>query len=819
MSGSAFWHVMVPTDRTNAVRNPSYELGTAHWTVSGTGVGVTRAFDPACVYDGVASLRGTSGATTGTWNIASDPWPDVRPGSVYTVSVYVVNHTNGTMTATLRALGTSVTAPIPPDGQWQRVIAVGPDGAGTPHGTLTIVKSVADAGSIGVDAWQCEIGTVATSYFDGDHEGAIWRGFPHLDSSFQPASARWGPLVSFASLGFLIEEHAGVGAPPMEPPVIPDAGPVAGTRIISLSGVLLGTSTASLHATRERLLRHLAPWDGDRIQPVRLAYTGAGVVWTMDAAYQGGLEMNDMSVASERVTVTMRASDPYWRAMRRIGGTAHSTHVIDLPTGTYASVLALDPRGAWHMLAQTPTIGTEIYHVNADRPGTVIVCGAFTTVNGTTAPRIAMIANGSAFPFAGQGGSLGIASGVAIATRWQPVGETYRLLVFGSNMATPGGTRSMLRYQFPSGAPYGIWESMYSPEGSAASAPAQPALIYDGLLYHDSDGTVIVAGDMPGGLRFVASGTASPSPHGTIDGWARAIAYLNANEIVVAGSFTSAGGTPCRHIASLNLASGRWGTYRWDPGTPIAALAVTPRTEIYAYVQHSDLGSIGHWHVRRGGAERLTGHAWNTPAAPSLLVARPFAIDRDGCLHAVLGTIATHRNNRFGAAGVSRPAWIGRWNRGVWEYAGVIADHVATYGMAISPDGTRYLIGKFEGLLRCDGVTMLYNTASAPTPLLVRIMTPYPAPVACVKLANLTTRRGVYGLLDGPAFDILTVDARNNTVTRISRCDMRASLDAASHPRNLVLAPGTNLIMVHAASGNQILCSWRPTALSPDGTL
>lgn len=821
MSGSAYWHVIVAQDRINHVRNPSFEFGTEGWQLSGTGIeppvwGTSSWF----AYDGASGLACRTAGSAGTWNIVSDRWSVVRspssPPHYYTLTTYIANYASGTVTAVLREVndaGTSGTFLIPPDGSWRPVTVTGTRATETPAGALTIFKPFAGAGSVAVDAWLYEDGTTAMHYFDGDWEHGTWRGYPHLDDSAISRAGRTGRIVSLASLGLLVEDHAGIGAPPVE--AVADAEASIGTRVLTLRGVLLGTSTAGLHATRERVLRHLAPWGVDGIAPVRLAYAGASGTWTIDAVYQGGLDVSEMGVAHERATLTFRAVDPYWRTMRRYGHQAKDP-VISVPAG----VSARDPAGSQIGILFWPTISPPIIrHVNADRPGTLVVCGDFGTVNGTVAPGVAFVVDGTVMPLRRPDGGCGIPSGTVYASRWTPART---IALFGYAMASPSGTAPLYELGWPStcGGTFSITPRYGT--FTAASSPGAPAALFDGVYV--GVGTLFAVGDVAGGIVFGGSTTGL----GTLNGWTFALARVTTDEVVVVGSFTQAGGTNCRHIASYNFAARQWGTYRWDPGTPIAAVAASARQEVYAYVIHGDAGTRGIWQVRRGQAEQLQGVSWKSIwYQPQYLMARPLAVAPNGALSAIVNMINALGTQEFSYEESPFTCYIAHWGRAQWKFNAINTWSGSMHGISYSPDGTLYTYGAygaFSESFEAEACIDIQYPFTAPTFVLAQFTNHWPFEAYYLasrlfKLENMRSGRGVYGRMMARSYELCRIDARTNTVTHQTAGNMQSRLGITSSARNVQLYPGTNRFAVAALTLDRIVFSWRGAALSPDGTM
>ena len=852
-AGTTFYHLVVPAEKTNYIPNPSFERDAVvtsppwGWTATATGnlafpYHETTSFGQRFGAVGVRlgyheHVSGTVAITTGTLTLPAS--------GTYTASCYVRGWTAGSIEAVI-TIGGHGAGTISDVGTtyWRRLSVT----TGVP-GTLTWVRVMVRraGGAVGsaavyLDAVQLEQGWL-TTYVDGDQHGCVWLGAPHRSASYRPASVRsGGTMLPLVSLRAYVTGHAGVGMAPIANLAI-DRFDRDGAmyqrsrspeRTITLTATIVGTSLRDLHWARRQLIDAVKPNATPYPQPLRLIYTGAGKELSLPVVYSGGLNVTAMDVVSDTVSLQLTAYDPVWEEI------GHQGTILNgwVGLGTVQGVVWRDPHGRWGTLpgpGGTPFDHAIIHHVNAGRTGTIVVCGLFTTVAGSTAHRIAMLAGGSWGVLAGTNGSVGLSGGTPYVSVWG--GNQTDLFVggrFWTIAAGPGTALAMWRG--PVSGTNGTW-MVISGLGTASTAGGS-AIVYDIVPY--TGGTMLITGD------FWAT-----TPNGTSQGaaWMRNVCMppvlmpiaepipglggtrivhqarrLGPHQFLMLGSFTGPGGTTGgTHIASLIIADGTatWGTYRWQPGTTLGGGIVTRSGEIYTAVAASAAGSRGYFRVRRGGAIRLAGQGWGSAhQAPPIPWGRPIIETRAGNIIMLAGTL--------GALGRSMAWWpvqeypyeqllIAEYASGGWipdliVRTVLLSGTMVPYGLTESPDGTMYVWGHLWFAGNRPAVYPLVNDASHDV---------YPTFMwrggRVTAIINRTTGEGIYGDLsighDDRAYII--TDPTMPQVYSDRQGDMTSLLLPTSRLAGFRLMPGTNHVQIHAFS--TIVVWWTPRYWSNDG--
>lgn len=184
---------------SNLVPNPSFEVDVAGWLAFGGGGSIARVSGGAT--SGAYSCEVTA-AGTGDGIQSSAPFGGASGGAAYTVSAYVTVPSGKTITVQCNEydgggayLGVAHTVSVSGTGAVQRVTVTFTTHASCAYLAL-FAYSTSGAVTFGVDAWQVEPGSVATSYCDGSlGPGYTWSGSAHGSSSAR-ATAR---LQAFAA--------------------------------------------------------------------------------------------------------------------------------------------------------------------------------------------------------------------------------------------------------------------------------------------------------------------------------------------------------------------------------------------------------------------------------------------------------------------------------------------------------------------------------------------------------------------------------------------------------------------------------------------
>ena len=704
---------------------------------------------------------------------------------------------------------------------------------------ITVRRAGGSVGSVAVylDGIQLEQGPL-TTYLDGDMDDCVWLGRPHRSVSYRPATTRsGGTMYPLAGLRAYPTGHAGVGMAPITNLVI-DRSDLDGAlyqrtrspeRTLTITTSIVGTSLVDLHAVRRRLIDVIKPNATPDPQPLLLMYTGAGEgkELVLPIHYTGGLDVTDMDVVADAAALQFAAYDPIWRDY------GHQGTRLGLWTdiGVVQGVVWRDPQGRWGKLsgAGSTPFGTSpiIYHVNADRTGTLIVCGAFDRIDNGTVNRIAMLASGTWYSLLGTNGSIGLPGGTPYVTMWSADREY--LYVGGRfwNIAGGGGT-ALARWNRHTSGTIGTWH-VISGLGTAVSPVGGSAIVYD--LKPHANGSILVLGNFwinfrQGAAWMYYSEFFDPSiidvgPTGT---YIMHRAYrMGPHQFLVLGSFVNPGGTPGgTHIASLSVRESipTWGTYRWQPASPLGGGVVTQSGEIYVTVSDGIAGSRGYFRVRRGGATRLTGQSWGAAFhMPPIEIGHPICETRDGRLVMLAGTLPAigDRDGRLWIGNIQyHVLTIAEYTNGGWAPDMLLKFHAwgtnIPYGITQSADGTIYVWGHIWFNAIRASHQIIVNTASHDV---YPLMTWTNGRITAI--INRTTGDGIYGDLSTAYDERAYIDTRPDRARVWS--DMQGNITSSLLPTSKLagfrLVPGTNYLQVHAS--NYVLIWWTPRYWSFDG--
>lgn len=419
-------------DTTTLVTNPSVEDATTGYTAVGGSSSIART----AVYQrrGTYSLdiTPTSGAISGVYfgTVA------LVSGTTYVFSADVLDVSGQTFNLYIQAADgtpTSSSTSWTGDGYWKRKSISWACTSSETYRLYLTRSSVASTTHFYTDGWQCESGTEST-YFDGDSVGFNrfrpdygWNGTPHASTSWRSGKTRSGGTLLRVRDYAGIEGVIGLGMPPVVNNSIPlSAGgafvqnTVAQPREFTLLLNFLDTAGLSgLYADRAQLVDAIKSDNVPTDEPIVLRWeledtSGVRQSETLDLVckYSGGLEYNASDPAwaqlLERAAVTFTAFDPMF--------IADGTQGADLGFGTSvanaAYLLYRTPAGVW---TSAGVVNGVINDIKQAPDGKIYVTGAFTSIGGTAANRIAYTADGGATWVAMGTGLNGLGNRLAIA--------------------------------------------------------------------------------------------------------------------------------------------------------------------------------------------------------------------------------------------------------------------------------------------------------------------------------------------------------------------------------------------------------------------
>lgn len=800
--------VIIPIARVNEITNPSFELGTASWAAVGGSIARVTSWQVS----GAAGLQITmSGANDGARYTslaitagevrACSCWFQGTPGRRYR---FQIEDGGG---------GSSARAIITATGQPQQIVWYAAP-ATTATYYLFVGALAAGADVVYLDAVQVEViqpGELYSTYIDGDQPGLLanqvppaygWNGTPHASTSYRSAQTRAGGMVMPLSYyNFLLTAIIGLGlAAPQN--VATDYARLDGaypdytrkpTRQLTLTGRIEAPTELQLRTARGDLSAALDRDASALDQPLRLRYwredargVVASAIAQIDAKYQSGLEGDHTNPHMEDVPLTFVQYAPYITAAATRGaGLTLSTLAVN--TNYIAQRSAA---GAWGGLG---TGGNGAVLALAYGPdGTLYAGGAFNSMGGVANTNGIAKWNGSAWSALGTGA---VAGGVVYALAVDANGVVYAT----GDFTSMGGVANTARIAKWNGS---AWSAL-STGLTGGAGPVGRALTVG------ADGAIYVGG------RFTTAGGVAASHVAKWDGSAfsalssglsvgvsdLALALTRApnGDIVVAGTFSTAGGGAVTNIATWNGSS--WAALGAPAMNPIYALAYGPNGILYA-----------------GGATTPYIQSWNGVAWSTLggglsgsvraLTVTPLGVYAGGTFSIVL-------------PGPLLPDGFALWNGATWLAPDIdLPGTPIVYALLTRPDGTLTIGHDQSGSSTAAAQTTVSNPGSARSYPTLRITGPSAGVAGQVFLVrNITTGRAIYLNLSIPPGDVATLVFQPDALSFTSRAlgNVARNILPGSQEADFFIAPGDNVIAVFAPSGiNAIVIYWQPTYASLD---
>jgi len=573
------WSVIVPKETTNYILNPSAETNLTGWT-SPFGSALTR--DPA-YYRGFFCLRADGGFPLTNARYGAG----IIPAGQYVYSAYVLG-----IQEEIGVLPRVAGVGVPPQyvfklkiGSWTRISIP----VNIPFSsTLDIDYIVFGLGpTISIDAQQLELGTVPTTYFDGDSgPDYYWTGTPHGSTSVREASAfDGGDIIRFDDLGFMIDGYSGAGMPTHDAVrtgyAILDGGRYDGTiipeRILSLKGTFQATDVQQLQRKKAAVIQAINRDINIVDAPIALQYqlydclTAKGKALRLSAAYVGGLEGDVTNDYNEPALIQFRSDDPFFYETDQQAITLATSQLL-----LANRIMQSDSNNKWSILGTgMNTALDQIYVVFRAQNGAVFAGGAFANAGG-----VAVTANFAYF-LNGVWNSAGVVNGEVRAIIQSGNGDLY----VGGNFVNAGGivgATRIARYR-PS---TNTWFSLAGLIGADATVYA---LAFDnmGLLY--IGGNFLTVNGVASSYLIKWNGTAYISMGvNTPNARVEALAVATNNIVYVGGFFSFVFATAANKIAAWNDATLTWAalgtgmTFSVVDLPIVRSIVIAPSGEIYA---------------------------------------------------------------------------------------------------------------------------------------------------------------------------------------------------------------------------------------------
>jgi hypothetical protein len=616
---TGLWEVVAPQATKNYIPNPSVELNTTGYAnlSSGTAAGTNTRLVTNAAYGFFAyQLVKSSGAGNWGTHVALTDVTEVLTGSSITFSVWLKVPTgvtvtlfgdleaSSTYTATLEVVG-------PAEGRYS--ITVGPITGTLSSGYLEVYFT--QNGTVYIDGLMAEVGTVQTTYCDGDQDGCYWEGVHHNGGSSRHAYSRAGGLpTNFDSFAFYITDLQGVGMPRLRARIddlpLQDVGLfqdlTVDARTLTLIGVLIGTSLSDLHAKRRALINLLKSDRGPTKEPVILRYTGATIRVQIKAYFVDGLSYGRRAGFTETLALQFVCEDPFW--------TKDYAVTASLPTGqTLSAVYRLLQRldGVWSKVGGANALSNSVRCLALRPDRDYYVGGLFTVAGATTLNRIAHYhrdtdtftdlgatpgANGNVYAMVLApdgtlyvGGAFTLMDGIANTNRiamWTTDNDAFALgtgmngdvyalalapngdLYAAGDFTTAGGVAAAGIAKWNGSA----WSAVGANTvvGGRALAIGIDSRIYIGGTFANM-GNVAAADNLAQytGSAWAAIGSAGPNAE--VD----ALLIARNGDLYIGGQFTTVGGITANYIA-------RWNRANWE------ALPEEPNNTVYGFLERSD---------------------------------------------------------------------------------------------------------------------------------------------------------------------------------------------------------------------------------------
>lgn len=345
------WRIVIPTETTNMVFNPSAEIASDTYSVIGSGF-VSRS--TTCQKYGLYSyLVVTAGEGDGL-SLAIDTLSAIPHFVTMRIRGDIVPTLNVTLSQTIRL---QYIENIDPD--WMLFGALfsaeGADGATS----LDITQIGEGTASIYIDGVQVEPLPYWTTYCDGTQDGCLWDGTAHDSISTRSDLTRSGGVLKdlYTEFGFFVKHIVGAGAPTLDVNIdsyaVLPGGELNSIKVnpreFTIVGEFIADSEPELHRMRQALY---SEFDNDTYpgnQPVKLVFSGADMQKEVSVLYKAGLEgdlaafyrnfevgddrWTKLSKYIEKIALQLIAPDPFWYEVGESaavisGVTSASYHVV-----------------------------------------------------------------------------------------------------------------------------------------------------------------------------------------------------------------------------------------------------------------------------------------------------------------------------------------------------------------------------------------------------------------------------------------------------------------------------------------------------------
>lgn len=703
--------VIRPYARTNLITNPSAETNTTGYTA----VGGSIARSTTEQYHGAYSVAVTPSAGSNSDGVFFGS-VSLTSGTTYAYSCKFKGSAGRQYKISIATTGAVdlVAVTFTATGRWQWVYGFWTETSSTSRRFYIRKNAHSDSNVFYVDGLQIEAcgseGVFATTYIDGDQKSVLpagqfpppygWTGTPHASTSYRTAQTRdGGRVMNFDFFNLLITGIVGLGiATPShivtpqgysdgasyQTSVVPSRELRVQARFNTKSDIQLKQARAAFGAAIG--LDSTAPR-----QPLALLYQEykgrepIGAVGKIIASLGPGMEGRWDNTVGEDVDLRFHQWLPFIGT--RDGGVA-MTQSEAITVSNVSNLMFRDASGDWSKLADfsgTDTVIDAVQHPD----GTWYVTGAFTSIGGTSANRIARYD-----PTTGTFSALGTGlSGQGNVLGIDAQGNVY----VGGNFATANGvTVNNITY----------WNgTTFVALGSGGTKGVNNTVF--GLTF-DSAGSLYVTGQFTtagGGAaariaKLTTAGTWSAlgtglTGGGTSFGFAL-VTGLNGTDIYVGGDFTTANGVTVNYI-------GKWNGTTFESlgggmNAQVDIMTRAPNGDIYAGGLFTTAGAL-----TVGNVARWNGSQWTALGSGITITGSPTDVEvgYDGLIYYAAAMSA--------AGGITITDGFALWNGSSWLLPDVDMAGTPTAQTAAPGRRGELMVSFFNGTAS-NGVAAQLNT-------------------------------------------------------------------------------------------------------------
>lgn len=445
-------YAVQPKAATNLVTNPSFELATTGYTAVGASSSIARTATNGYQRRGAYGLdiTPTANAESGVYFATVT----LTSGTTYTFSCDVKDVAAQTFSINFVAAdgspsGTAVT--WTGDGYWKRKAVSWACSSSETYRLYLTRASVNSTTHFYTDGWQCEAGAEST-YFDGDMRGYIrgrtdfyWTGTPHASTSVRTAMTRQGGTLTRLRDYCSISGIMGLGMETVQnnaSEVSGDGSYYQNTRAvertldISVDFYSQSGGYTTIAANRAAVVAAIQPDNVPLNEPMRLLVqledssgNPSSDMCAIDCLYSSGLEQNLTNTAQvlERAVISFTAFDPFVKSEAQAG----STLTLSATLADSAYLVYRTAAGVW---TSAGVVNGAVYCLAEDANGRIYAGGAFTSIGGVAANRVAYW-DGAAWN--------AMDTGLAAAVYALAVGPNGYIYAGGAALAPGGATSSV----------------------------------------------------------------------------------------------------------------------------------------------------------------------------------------------------------------------------------------------------------------------------------------------------------------------------------------------------------------------------------------